>query len=160
MDHMVRGMLGMEGLLRRRDLPSICRHPLDDPFFQFFVEEVKVMTRTSALILNTFDQLEAATLSHITPLFSRIYTIGPLNALLTSRIEHNVSRSLSSLNDLCKADRNCMTWLDSQPFRSVVYVSFGSTGLMTRGQLLEFWHGLVNSGKPFLWVVRCDGIEG
>ncbi|KAE8099292.1 hypothetical protein FH972_017285 [Carpinus fangiana] len=42
----------------------------------------------------------------------------------------------------------------------VVYVSFGSTGLMTRGQLLEFWHGLVNSGKPFLWVVRRDGIEG
>jgi hypothetical protein len=31
---------------------------------------------------------------------------------------------------------------------------------MTSGQLLEFWHGLVNSGKPFLWVVRRDGIEG
>ncbi|GLT54697.1 hypothetical protein SLA2020_278760 [Shorea laevis] len=31
---------------------------------------------------------------------------------------------------------------------------------MTRGQLLEFWHGLVNSGKLFLWVVRRDGIEG
>ncbi|GLT54695.1 hypothetical protein SLA2020_278750 [Shorea laevis] len=109
MDQMVRGMPGMEGLLRRRDLPDICRHPSDDTFFQFF-KEVKVMTRTSALILNTFDQLEAATLSHIAPHFSRIYTIGPLTALLTSRIEHNISRSLSSFNDLCEADRSCMTW--------------------------------------------------
>jgi hypothetical protein len=32
--------------------------------------------------------------------------------------------------------------------------------MMTRGQLFEFWHGLVNSGKPFLWVVRRDGIVG
>jgi hypothetical protein len=31
---------------------------------------------------------------------------------------------------------------------------------MTRGQLMEFWHGLVNSGKPFLWVKRHDNIVG
>ncbi|GLT55175.1 hypothetical protein SLA2020_283190 [Shorea laevis] len=54
-----------------------------------------------------------------------------------------------------------MTWLNSQPFRSVViYVSFGSLVGLSRDQLLEFWHGLVKSGKPFLWVVRPDLIEG
>jgi len=160
MDQMVRSVPGMESILRRRDLPDICRQQVDDPLFQFFVKEFKAITRTSALILNSFDQLEALTLSHIDPLFSRIYTIGPLIALLTSRIAHDVSQSLSSFNNLCEADRSCMTWLDSQPLRSVVYVSFGSTGMMTRGQLFEFWHGLINSGKPFLWVVRQDGIAG
>ncbi|XP_059428677.1 7-deoxyloganetic acid glucosyltransferase-like [Corylus avellana] len=161
MDQMVRGVPGMEGLLRRRDLPHIYRIQLmDGPFFQFFFEEMKAMIRTSALILNTYDDLEDPALSHIAPLFSRIYTIGPLTTLLKSRIEHDISRSLSSSNNLWEADHSCMTWLDSQSLRSVVYVSFGSTGLMTRGQMMEFWHGLVNSGKPFLWVVRRDDIEG
>ena len=160
MDRMVKGVPGMEGLLRRRDLPSLYRQQLDHPFLQFFFGEIKAMTRTSALILNTFDDLEDPSLSHMATLFSRIYTVGPIATLLTSRIEHDISRSLSSFNNLSEADRSCMTWLDSQPLRSVVYVSFGSTGLMTCGQWLEFWHGLVNSGKPFLWVVRRDDIEG
>ena len=38
-----------------------------------------------------------------------------------------------------------MAWLNSRPLRSVVYVSFGSMVRVTRGQLLEFWYGLVNS---------------
>ncbi|XP_059428673.1 7-deoxyloganetic acid glucosyltransferase-like [Corylus avellana] len=160
MDRMIKGVPGIEGLLRRRDLPSICRRQLDSPIFQFYVEQIKAMTQTSALILNTFDHLEDPTLSYIAPLFSKIYTIGPLTALLTSRIKHDILQSLSSFNNLCEADRSCITWLDSQSLRSVVYVSFGTTGLMKRSQLLEFWHGLVNSGKPFLWVVRRDDIEG
>ena len=45
-----------------------------------------------------------------------------------------------------------MTWLDSQASRSVVHVSFGSIEALSRDQLLEVWHGLVNSGEPFLWV--------
>ncbi|KAK1296679.1 UDP-glycosyltransferase 76C2 [Acorus calamus] len=47
-----------------------------------------------------------------------------------------------------------MNWLDAQPPKSVVYVSFGSIATMTRDQLLEFWHGLVNSEMRFLWVLR------
>ena len=53
-----------------------------------------------------------------------------------------------------------MAWLNSWPLRSVVYVSFGSMVRVTRGQLLEFWYGLVNSGASFLWVIRCDMIKG
>ncbi|KAB1200272.1 UDP-glycosyltransferase 76F1 [Morella rubra] len=53
-----------------------------------------------------------------------------------------------------------MTWLDSQPSKSVVYVSFGSLAMRTCDQLKELWHGLVNSGKPFLLVIRPDSIVG
>lgn len=31
---------------------------------------------------------------------------------------------------------------------------------MSRDELVEFWHGLVDSGKRFLWVVRPDLVEG
>ncbi|CAA0830538.1 UDP-glycosyltransferase 85A7 [Striga hermonthica] len=47
-----------------------------------------------------------------------------------------------------------MGWLDTQRPKSVLYVSFGSVAVMTRDQFTEFWHGLVDSGKPFLWAIR------
>lgn len=156
MDRMVAGVPGMEGLLRRRDLPGICRIQLDNPLFQFFVVETQALTQASALILNTFDDLEAPILSHLAPLFSKIYTIGPLNALMRSRI----GQSLSYFSNLWEADHSCMTWLDSQPLGSVIYVSFGSLAIMTRGFCLELWHGLVNSGNRFLWAIRRDAILG
>ncbi|RDX69709.1 7-deoxyloganetic acid glucosyltransferase, partial [Mucuna pruriens] len=39
---------------------------------------------------------------------------------------------------------------------------FGTVVKLSHEQLLEFWHGLVNSLKPFLWVIRKDliNIEG
>ena len=161
MDRIVTGIPGMEGLLRRRDLPSIFRQPLDDPFYKLMTEDPDATTQASALILNTFDDLESAILSHhLAPLFSKIYTIGPLGALLRSRTRDDMSRSLSSSSNIWQADRSCMTWLDTQPLGSVVYVSFGTLVIMTRDQLMELWHGLVNCGRPFLWVIRRDSVAG
>ncbi|KAM1353094.1 hypothetical protein TB2_032315 [Malus domestica] len=153
MDQPIRDIPGMESLLRRRDLPSFCKMPIDHPTFKFFVEEFEAITRVSALILNTFDDLESPILSHIATRFPKIYTLGPFHALLKSRIGDDLSSSASSLRH---QDRRCMTWLDSQQLRSVIFVSFGSLVKLTRVQLLEFWHGLIDSGKPFLWVIRPD----
>ncbi|KAM1489872.1 hypothetical protein ACFXTO_033073 [Malus domestica] len=153
MDQPIRDIPGMESLLRRRDLPSFCKMPIDHPTFKFFVEEFEAITRVSALILNTFDDLESPILSHIATRFPKIYTLGPFHALLKSRIGNDLSSSASSLRH---QDRRCMTWLDSQQLRSVIFVSFGSLVKLTRVQLLEFWHGLIDSGKPFLWVIRSD----
>ncbi len=49
-----------------------------------------------------------------------------------------------------------MTWLDTQPLKSVIYVSFGSFTVMTKEKHMEFWYGLVNSKKRFLWVLRSN----
>jgi hypothetical protein len=75
--------------------------------------ETQAMTQGSPLILNTFNNLEAPILSHLAPLFSKIYTIGPLNALLRSCIGEDALRVVSSSSNLWEADRSCMTWLDS-----------------------------------------------
>ncbi|KAK7366881.1 hypothetical protein VNO80_08884 [Phaseolus coccineus] len=53
-----------------------------------------------------------------------------------------------------------MTWLDAQPEGSVMYVSFGSSTIVKREDLMEIWHGLVNSKKRFLWVMRPDIVAG
>jgi hypothetical protein len=39
MDRTVTCIPGMEGLLRRRDLPSICRQQPNDPTLQLFIKE-------------------------------------------------------------------------------------------------------------------------
>ncbi|KAM1198322.1 hypothetical protein ACFX2J_009698 [Malus domestica] len=153
MDHPIRDIPGMEALLRLRDLPSFCRMPIDHPSFKFFMEQIEAITRVSAIILNTFDDLEPLILSQIATRFPKIYTLGPFHALLKSRVGDDLSSSVSSLRH---EDRRCMAWLDSQQSGSVIFVSFGSLAKLSRVQLLEFWHGLINSGKPFLWVVRSD----
>ncbi|TVU39886.1 hypothetical protein EJB05_13330, partial [Eragrostis curvula] len=47
-------------------------------------------------------------------------------------------------------------WLDTQPSRSVLYVSFGSLASMDSNEFFEVAWGLANSGHPFLWVLRPD----
>ncbi|XP_010261400.1 PREDICTED: UDP-glycosyltransferase 88B1-like [Nelumbo nucifera] len=53
----------------------------------------------------------------------------------------------------------CLTWLDSQPSRSVVFLCFGSLGLFSAVQLKEIAVGLEKSGQRFLWVVRSPPNE-
>ena len=61
-----------------------------------------------------------------------------------------------SPNSLFEVERSCIVWLDVQPLKSVIYVSFGSITTMTKDKIMEFWYGLVNSKKCFLWAIRPD----
>ncbi|XWS55625.1 hypothetical protein CRYUN_Cryun09bG0016900 [Craigia yunnanensis] len=99
-------------------------------------------------------------LSKLSSFFSKIYTICPLHGLSNVLIKDDPSPLASTKSIQWKEDRDCITWLDSQPSKSVVFVSFGSIVSFTHDQMLEFWHGLVNSGKPFLWVLRPNSIIG
>ncbi|CAI0553348.1 unnamed protein product [Linum tenue] len=49
-----------------------------------------------------------------------------------------------------------MTWLDSQPTSSIVYVSFGTIAEVSRRQKEEVGKALVSSGRPFLWTLRKE----
>ncbi|KAL5718354.1 hypothetical protein ACHQM5_011264 [Ranunculus cassubicifolius] len=48
----------------------------------------------------------------------------------------------------------CLSWLDSQPRRRVVFLCFGSLGLFSKDQIREIANGLEMSEQRFLWVVR------
>ncbi|KAF0927077.1 hypothetical protein E2562_029836 [Oryza meyeriana var. granulata] len=75
---------------------------------------------------------------------NRAYCVGPL-FLPQPPAEANVG------------EPSCISWLDSKPSRSVVYVCFGSFATVSQEQLDELALGLEASGKPFLWAVRADG---
>nr|CAD1834045.1 unnamed protein product [Ananas comosus var. bracteatus] len=52
-----------------------------------------------------------------------------------------------------EAERHaCLSWLDSRPERSVVFLCFGSLGAFSADQLRETALGLEWSGHGFLWV--------
>ncbi|PIA51802.1 hypothetical protein AQUCO_01100581v1 [Aquilegia coerulea] len=154
MDKLITSIPGMESFLRCRDLPSFlrgCRGKVLDDSLKIVNSSHDL--RPNATIINTFEDLEAPILAEMRPHFPKIFTLGPLHALLSTL---HSGRSISSNNSLYEVDQGCITWLDSQQPNSVVYVSFGSIVMMTHTQMLEFWYGLVNSGKRFLWVIRPD----
>ncbi|XP_057475856.1 7-deoxyloganetic acid glucosyl transferase-like [Actinidia eriantha] len=157
LDTLITSVPGMENFLRRRDLPSFCRsNDVTDPYIRLFSTESQLSPRADGLILNTFEDLEGPLLSHIRTLCPNLYAIGPLHAHLKSRL---ATVSQSSSGSFRQEDRTCIAWLDQQPPKSVLYVSFGSLATITKDQLMEFWYGLVNSGKRFLWVIRSDSLS-
>ncbi|KAM0894712.1 hypothetical protein ACQ4PT_024205 [Festuca glaucescens] len=52
-----------------------------------------------------------------------------------------------------------LQWLDCQPTRSVVYLSFGSAGVLSVEQTAELAAGLEASSYRFLWVVRMPSLD-
>ena len=53
-------------------------------------------------------------------------------------------------NSFWQEVRNCLSWLDKQALRSVIYCNFGSQITITKEELMEFWYGLANSGIRFI----------
>ncbi|XP_059666350.1 7-deoxyloganetic acid glucosyl transferase-like [Cornus florida] len=161
MDLPVKSVPGMEGFLRRRDLPSFCRvDEVNNPNLQLVQTETRKSFRAQALIKNTFDELEGPILSQIRAHCPNLFSVGPLHAHLKARLATETKSFSTSSGSFWEEDRSCMTWLDSQKSKSVIYVSFGSITVVTRDQLMEFWYGLVNSEQRFLWVMRPDSVAG
>ena len=97
------------------------------------VTETKQTSQAYALILNTFEDLEGPVLSHIRTHYSKVYSIGPLHTHLKFRLEAKVPQfKCQSLKSLFEVDMSCMTWLDAQPLKSVIYVSLEALQLCRR----------------------------
>ncbi|KAI7746836.1 hypothetical protein M8C21_017585, partial [Ambrosia artemisiifolia] len=71
---------------------------------------------------------------------------------------HKIKPSLSI--SFHKEDTSCITWLDKQPTKSVVYISFGSLATMDAKVLTEIAWGLMKSDQRFLWAVRPGLVSG
>ncbi|MBA0782716.1 hypothetical protein Gotri_000554 [Gossypium trilobum] len=126
LDTIIDWIPGMKNI-RIRDLPSFVRTTdPNDIMLNFLATESERSAKASAIIVNTFDELE-----------------------------HDISSPLSSIDsNLWKEEPQCLQWLDSKEPKSVVYVNFGSITVMTANQLVEFAWGLANSKQPFLWIIR------
>ncbi|CAI0411090.1 unnamed protein product [Linum tenue] len=157
MDRMITKVPGTESFLRCRDLPAYCRGRSDEPTLLRIVRATRESSSPPyPLILNTFDELDGPILALVHHRLPKTYAIGPLHEHLRSRL-HTTSYSSPS-SSLWKEEASCLTWLDSQPLGSVLYVNFGSITMMRRDQAVEFWEGLINSKNRFLWVIRPGSV--
>ncbi|KAI7726678.1 hypothetical protein M8C21_000655, partial [Ambrosia artemisiifolia] len=149
LDQLITSVPGTEHIIRRRDLASFCRtNDLSDPVIKLIVKEANSVPRAQGLIVNTFEELDSLILKHMRKLCPNIYTIGPLHTLHKAQVTANTtppSQETTFSNSVWKEDRTCF---------------IGSLATMTVEQLLEVWYGVVNSGKPFLWVRRPGSITG
>ncbi|KAL6130137.1 hypothetical protein ACLB2K_068518 [Fragaria x ananassa] len=145
---------GMKNM-RLKDIPSFIRVTnVNDIMFDYVGSEAQNCLKSSAIILNTFDEFERQVLEELSVMFPDIYTIGPLALLGRHVPESKLVKSLSS--GLWKEDAKCLEWLDKQKQDSVVYVNYGSIAVMTDQHLIELAWGLANSKHHFLWIVRPD----
>ncbi|XP_073145349.1 7-deoxyloganetin glucosyltransferase-like [Henckelia pumila] len=158
LDTVLNGIPGMAGI-RLRDLPSFLRTTsMDDIMLNFVLTETARARRASAVVLNTFEDLEHDILKALSSMQTPVYAIGPLQFL---EKQCNDTAALDMLgSNLWKEEPGCLEWLDSKEEKSVVYVNFGSAALMTSKQLMEFAWGLGNSKQTFLWVIRPDIVSG
>jgi UDP:flavonoid glycosyltransferase YjiC (YdhE family) len=74
----------------------------------------------------------------------------PIGPLLSS------NRLGQAVGNFWPEDSTCLSWLDKQAPRSVVYVAFGSIAIFNKHQFEELALGLEFLGQPCLWVVRSD----
>ena len=151
MDRIITRIPGMEKFIRCRDLPALCRGSREGTLdLDTVVSQAIQSQQAKAVLMNTFDDLEGPVLSQLRLHFPNLYTLGPLHVLLDS-----IKSSKAALSQAPeKQDIPCLKWLDAQPPKSVIYVSFGSAAVFSKAQLMEIWHGLMNSNVQFLWVVR------
>ncbi|GMP80291.1 hypothetical protein CsSME_00035444 [Camellia sinensis var. sinensis] len=147
----------MQGI-RLKDIPNFihCIN-LGDFMIKYTSEITETTLKSSAIIINTFEELEHQVLYALSSMFPPIYTIGPLHLLL-NQIEDVSLKSIGS--NLWKEMLECLEWLNSKEPHSVVYVNYGSLTKMTPNQLVEFAWGLANSNQTFLWIVRPDLVAG
>lgn len=120
-----------------------------DEVYKFVLQFCIKMAKSTGIIVNTFEFLEPRSVEVIgngdcvpdgpTP---PVYCIGPL---IQTKNRKGIDTSEVP---------ECITWLNSQPSKTVVFLCFGSLGLFSEKQLKEIANGLERSGARFLWVVR------
>ena len=149
---------GMKGL-RLKDIPTFFQttNP-NDVLFNFMMDATQWSSKASAIIINTFLELEQEVLLAMAQILPPIYTIGPLS-MLCERIPNSTAIA-SIASSLWKEDTACIDWLGKMEPRSVVYVNFGSMTNLAMEQLLEFAWGLADSNQFLLWVIRPDLVSG
>lgn len=151
---------GLTDGMTLKDFPTFIRTTdAKDIMLNYLLRETSRASMADAIIINTFEALEAPALAALQKILPPIYTVGLLSVLVRRAVP-NKSPLAAITTSLWKEDSMCLNWLDGKQPQSVVYVNFGSITVMTNKQLVEFAWGLANSSYNFLWVIRPDLVRG
>ncbi|KAK6288002.1 hypothetical protein POUND7_014181 [Theobroma cacao] len=129
--------------------PMMCR---SDQQYAEYVHMGMNILMADGILVSTWEELEPETLAALrdNKLLGRIskvpiYPIGPMIRPIGA-VDHSSKKLL-------------FDWLDKQPSVSVLFVSFGSGGMLSNEQMRELAWGLELSRQRFIWVVRTPAVK-
>ncbi|KAF8780632.1 hypothetical protein HU200_001234 [Digitaria exilis] len=126
----------------------IGNHEGQEALFRYLIGGVRAVEGCDFILCNSFHGAEEGT-------FARFPKVLPVGPFLTGE------RDGKAVGHFWRPEHDaCLSWLDKQPARSVVYVAFGSSTMFDTRQFKELAMGLELCGRPFLWVVRPDIVHG
>ncbi|GLJ36107.1 hypothetical protein SUGI_0724340 [Cryptomeria japonica] len=99
----------------------------------------------AATLVNTFDELEAEYMKYLEE--------------STGKPAWGVASPLHKPQQGIDNDSECIRWLDTQNENSVLYISFGSQGFLSEGQINALARGIAASNQPFIWTIK-DPVGG
>lgn len=137
--------------LRVKDLPAV--KPQCPLLIEQLLSSILIQTKaSSALIFNSFNDLEHEPLLRCRQLFSPnpIFPLGPFHKQLPR----------TQTSPPPQPPHSSLSWLNTKPSKSVLYVSFGTLATIDPHEFVEIAWGLVNSSYCFLWVVRPGMVSG
>ncbi|XP_021725033.1 UDP-glycosyltransferase 87A2-like [Chenopodium quinoa] len=137
------------GSTRLADLP-LALHSYKKRMLDLMLDAISYMPKAQFIILRTLEELERPAIDAMKTILpsTSIYPIGP--AIILPKPENNQTSDHHCLDD----QPDYIKWLNSQPEKSVLYVSLGSHLSPSMAQLEELALGLCDSRVPFLFVGR------
>jgi hypothetical protein len=153
---------GFSFSLKSRDLPTFL---LASNIYTFalpaFKEHLQILDEETdpRVLMNTVEEFESDALKNVDVGKIKLIPIGPLipSAFLGGKDPSDTS----SGGDVIRVDSedNYLEWLDLKGESSVVYVSFGTLAVLSKRQMDEIACALLDSGFPFLWVIRDNKLQ-
>ncbi|KAA0043606.1 zeatin O-glucosyltransferase-like [Cucumis melo var. makuwa] len=128
-------------ILKESNSVRSCENCFPTEFLDFIKSQFdQLPKKTCGKIYNTCRVIEGSSLKLIERIENEFnhWALGPFNP--------NGERSSSK--------HSCMSWLDQQEPRSVMYISFGTTTTVEDKQIKEIAIGLARSHQKFIWVIR------
>jgi hypothetical protein len=121
-----------------------------DPDWEFYKSNMLANTVSWGLVFNSFTELEGVYFDHLkTELRNdRVWAVGPV--LPPDELANRGGASSVPRHEI-------MTWLDSRPDNSVVYICFGSHAVLNRKQMDVVAAALEVSGVHFILCVKFPG---
>ncbi|KAL2499904.1 UDP-glycosyltransferase 71B5 [Abeliophyllum distichum] len=133
-------------------LPPVPLSSIPPPFFNpnhYFSAIISAnapsFTKVNGILVNTFDWFESATIEvlnsgRVVRDLAPILPVGPLESFKFGHAPN-------------------LPWLDNQPAKSVLFISFGSRTALSKDQLSELGVGLEKSGCKFLWILKGSKVD-
>ncbi|KAJ1254819.1 hypothetical protein BS78_K321600 [Paspalum vaginatum] len=153
----LRGRLGVE--LGPGDVPPFMAAPQWYPAFtESALSQFDGLEHAGDVLVNSFRDLEPTEADYLESTW-RAMTIGPTLPSFCLDDGRLPSNRTYGFNLFSSSAAPCMEWLDKQEPCSVVLASYGTVANLDAAQLEELGHGLCDSSKSFVWVLRSDEAE-